>query len=126
MEPEQNQLVQLFLEGCDRLSDIDYDDPKLAEFYAISPQQLASEATEGLWSNMIRYFDRLAPHEGIGGTHQPIYTFFTMENNNLIVQEDSLNPNAFNEDNETIVRLLPRLIKPALKYSNENTEDDYI
>lgn len=151
MLTQEPDLVQLFLDSCCRSSDVEYDDPRLAELYAMNPHDLVESGSKMLLPNMIKYFSKMQIKDDLAsGVDQkadlkrriaatmdkPIvdkpgygiqFMYFGVDDNGcLMFQPNDLALVSFNMSNSIIIKLMPKLVKPSQKYANDQGLEDYI
>jgi hypothetical protein len=154
---EDQQLSQELILYLDRLTDEEFADPKLDTFAALTPVELASNPKEFLTSIVQHFDavdNKATLNEGedhiallskaIKSSQRPrasVYSeqhdiheisrdfmyFGVTAGNELILRSKMLWPYIFNVDNKVVYNLMPKLLVPARKYTNEQTEEgDYI
>ena len=143
-------IAELFIECCDRISNPEFNDPKLEEYYTASPDLLLTKNSEWL-DNMIKFFDKMQLSEGLrhqgdpnmdlkakiaAALGKPIpvdvskasagYIYFGLNGSDVIIQRKELVPQTFNAKNSVIVKLIPKILKPSQKFNNDQMSGDFI
>lgn len=148
MLTQEPDLIQLFLDNCCRSSDVEFDDPRLEQLYSMTPQALLESGTKALLPDMIKYFNKMqiksdlangidqkadlkrriaaAMGKPVPGSGTMFCYFGVDDNGCLMFQPSDLAPMAFNMGNSVVIKLIPKLSKPAQKYSNDQGAEDYI
>lgn len=146
-ESQELELHELFLEGCLRIADPDFNDPKLVELDALAPQDLLGVSGKTLFVNMIKYFNKQQERRtlvndtpvqslkrsiaaALKKTIAPVdtsgYLYFGVSGDHFVYQSQEAGPLVFNSNNGVVVKLLPRLGKPAQKYHVDQGAEDYV